>query len=97
MGAQACVLLSFFAAQYCCSAPDADLTYRELAAGATMRGLVWAVAISLMVIVPLLAYLIAVYKVATRPLHIATVPGSACRLCACPRARAAHHGRVALG
>jgi cytochrome d ubiquinol oxidase subunit II len=66
MGAQAtCVLLGFFAAQYpvLLRTQTLDLTYRELAAGpATLRGLVWAVAIGLIVIVPLLAYLIAVYK-----------------------------------
>lgn len=66
MGAQAtCVLLGFFAAQFpvLLRTQTADLTYRELAAGpATLRGLVWAVAIGLVVILPLLAYLIAVYK-----------------------------------
>ncbi|HKU38381.1 MAG TPA: cytochrome d ubiquinol oxidase subunit II [Polyangiales bacterium] len=66
MGAQAtCVLLGFFAAQFpvLLRTEAADLTYTELAASpATLRGLVWAVAIGLLVIVPLLAYLIAVYK-----------------------------------
>jgi cytochrome d ubiquinol oxidase subunit II len=66
MGAQAtCVLLGFFAGQFpvLLRTQTADLTYRELAAGpATLRGLMWAVVIGLVVILPLLAYLIAVYK-----------------------------------
>lgn len=66
MGAQAtCVLLGFFAAQFpvLLRTRTAALTYSDLAAGpSTLRGMVWAVAIGLVVIVPLLAYLIAVYK-----------------------------------
>lgn len=66
MGAQACcVLVGFFAAQFPVLLRTAghDYTYRDLAAPeATVRGLLWAVGIGLLIIVPLLTYLIAVYK-----------------------------------
>jgi cytochrome bd-type quinol oxidase subunit 2 len=66
MGAQACcVLIGFFAAQFpvLLRTRGEDYTYRDLAAPAsTLRGLLWAVGIGLVIIVPLLAYLIAVYK-----------------------------------
>jgi cytochrome d ubiquinol oxidase subunit II len=66
MGAQACcVLIGFFAAQFPVLLRTAgeDYTYRQLAAPpSTLRGLLWAVGIGLVIIVPLLAYLIAVYK-----------------------------------
>jgi cytochrome d ubiquinol oxidase subunit II len=66
MGAQACcVLVGFFAAQFpvLLRTTGEDFTYLDLAAPpATVRGLLWAVGIGLVIIVPLLAYLIAVYK-----------------------------------
>ncbi len=71
MGAQACcVLIGFFAAQFpvLLRTSGIDLTYRDLAAPpATLRGLLWAVGVGLAIIVPLLAYLIAVYKRAPAP------------------------------
>ena len=66
MGAQSCcVMLGFFAAQYpvLLRTTGHDYTYGELAAPAsTLRGLLWAVGIGLVVIVPMLWYLIAIYK-----------------------------------
>jgi cytochrome d ubiquinol oxidase subunit II len=66
MGAQACcVLVGFFAAQFpvLLRTTGVDYTYRDLAAPpSTLRGLLWAVGVGLVIIVPLLAYLIAVYK-----------------------------------
>jgi cytochrome d ubiquinol oxidase subunit II len=66
MGAQACcVLIGFFAAQFpvMLRTTTIDHTYRDLAAPAsTLRGLLWAVFVGLVIIVPLLAYLIAIYK-----------------------------------
>lgn len=66
MGAQACcVLVGFFAAQFpvLLRTSGRDYTYRDLAAPeSTLRGLLWAVGIGLLIIVPLLTYLIAVYK-----------------------------------
>lgn len=66
MGAQACcVLVGFFAAQFpvLLRTTGEDFTYRDLAAPpSTLRGLLWAVGVGLVIIVPLLGYLIAVYK-----------------------------------
>lgn len=66
MGAQACcVMIGFFAAQFpvLLRARGHDFTYQELAAPASaLRGLLWAVGIGLLIIVPALAYLIAIYK-----------------------------------
>lgn len=66
MGAQACsVLVGFFAAQFpvLLRTSGADLSYRDLAAPpSTLLGLLWAVGCGLVLILPLLAYLIAIYK-----------------------------------
>ncbi len=66
MGAQVCcVLVGFFAAQFPVLLRTAgrDYTYQELAAPpSTLRGLLWAVGIGLVIVVPMLWYLIAIYK-----------------------------------
>ena len=66
MGAQSCcVMLGFFAAQFpvLLRTTGHDYGYEELAAPAsTLRGLLWAVGIGLVIIVPMLWYLIAIYK-----------------------------------
>ena len=58
-------MIGFFAAQFpvLLRVSGEDYTYQDLAAPpATLRGLLWAVGIGLAIIVPLLTYLIAVYK-----------------------------------
>lgn len=71
MGAQACcVLFGFFAGQFpvLLRTRAGDLTYQQLAAPAsTLRGLLWAVGIGLLLIAPALTYLIVVYKRAGGP------------------------------
>ena len=66
MGAQACcVMIGFFAAQFpvLLRTQGRDYTYSELAApDSALRGLLWAVGIGLVIIVPSLWYLIAIYK-----------------------------------
>ena len=66
LGAQACcVLAGFFAGQFpvLLRTRAGDLTYLDLAAPpSTLRGLLWAVGIGLLLIAPALAYLLAVYK-----------------------------------
>jgi cytochrome bd-type quinol oxidase subunit 2 len=66
MGAQTCcVLLGFFSAQFpvLLRTRAGGLTYQQLAAPpSTLRGLLWAVGIGLLLIAPALAYLIFVYK-----------------------------------
>jgi len=71
MGAQACcVLFGFFVGQFpvLLRTRAGDLTYQQLAAPAsTLRGLLWAVGIGLLLIAPALTYLIVVYKRAGAP------------------------------
>jgi cytochrome d ubiquinol oxidase subunit II len=66
MAAQvSCVLFGFFAAQFpvLLRLETRVLTYQEAAApAATLRTLIWALAVGLVLIVPSLAYLIRVYK-----------------------------------
>jgi cytochrome d ubiquinol oxidase subunit II len=68
LGVQACcLLLGFFAAQFpiLLRIRAGGLSYRELAAPAsTLRGLLWAVGVGLVIIAPALAYLIHTYKLA---------------------------------
>lgn len=68
MAAQvSCVLFGFFAAQFpvLLRLDTRLLTYQDAAApAATLRTLVWALAVGLLLIVPSLAYLIRVYKAA---------------------------------
>lgn len=70
MGAQVfCVLGGFAFAQLpiLLRTRTADLTYRELAApDATLRGLLWAIGIGLLLIGPAFSYLIVVYKLQGR-------------------------------
>lgn len=71
MGAQACcVLFGFFIGQFpvLLRTQAGDLTYQQLAAPpSTLRGLLWAVGIGLLMIAPALTYLILVYKRAGSP------------------------------